>query len=280
MEPAGDHEVPSGPLAVRWLVYELPTIRAGALASPRIELENAGTATWIPTGPRRVCLGYHWLDELGNPIVWDGLWTALPHEVPPGGRAETALTLRGPIPPGRYRLAVDLVAEDRYWFTEVGNAALEREVDVSARLPRRALAVRGADPDALAHLEEPVVAEDEAEAVAYLAPGVVPNPDWSRRVMDAHEEGYAVVGGSVDVRGGLLQRRPAALEPYARGSGRIPAFPHPLVCPSVVREIEPDWVGDVEGLPALRPPPDEPWLYDGRIELSVTARQRSGRPRG
>jgi hypothetical protein len=280
MEAAGDHEVPSGPLAVRWLAYELPTIRAGALATPRVAVENAGTATWIPTGPRRVCLGYHWLDELGNPIVWDGVWTALPHEVPPGGRAETALTLRGPIPPGRYRLAVDLVAEDRYWFTEVGNAALESDVDVGPRLARRALAVRGADAEALTQLEEPVALEDEAEAVAYLAPGVVPTTDWSRRVLDAHEEGYAIVGGSIHASRGLFQRPPAALAPYAPGSGRIPAFPHPLVCPSVVRELEPDWVGEIEGLPALRPPPDEPWLYDGRIELSVTALPRSGRPRG
>ena len=278
MEPAGDHEVPSGPLAVRWLAYELPPIRAGAPAAPRVAVENAGTATWLPTGPRRVCLGYHWLDELGNPIVWDGLWTALPHEVPPGGQAETPLTLRGPIPPGRYRLALDLVAEDRYWFTEVGNAALEREVDVAARIARRALAVRGADPDALAGLEEPVVGEDEAEAIAYLGPGIVPEPDWSRRVLDAHEEGYAVVGGSIDAGGGLLHRRPAELEPYAPGSGRIPGFAHPLVCPSVVRGLEPEWADDVEGLPALRPPPDEPWLYDGRIEL--IARPRSGRPRG
>jgi hypothetical protein len=278
MQAVGDHDVPAGPLAVRWLAYELPTIRAGALARPRVAIENAGTATWIPTGPRRVCLAYHWLDELGNPIVWDGLWTALPHEVPPRGRAETELRLRGPIPPGRYRLALDLVAEDRYWFSEVGNATLERSAAVVPRLARRALAVRGADADALAHLEEPVVGEDAAEAIAHLAPGCVPAPSWSRLVLDAHEEGYAVVAGSIDASRGLLHRPPAALEPYAPGSGRNPAFAHPLLCPSIVRGVEPEWVDGVEGLPAVRPPDDEPWLYDGRLEL--TARPRSGRRRG
>jgi hypothetical protein len=278
MQPAGDHEVPAGPLAVRWLAYELPPIRAGALASPRVAVENAGAATWIPTGPRRVCLAYHWLDELRNPIVWDGLWTALPHEVPPGTRAEAELKLRGPIPPGRYRLALDLVAEGRYWFSEVGNAALERDVEVRPRIARRALAVRGAEANALAMLEEPVVDEEDAEAVAHLAPGVVPAPDWSRRVLDAHEEGYAVVAGSIDAGAGLLRRAPRELAPYAPGSGRIPAFAHPLLCPSVVRDIEPEWAGEVAGLPALRPPDDEPWLYDGRVEL--TARPRSDRRRG
>src|SRR5205085_11253366 len=170
MEAAGDHPVPSGPLAVRWLAYDPGRPRAGALGTARLAFENAGTVPWPPTGERRVCLAYHWLDELGNPIVWDGLWTALPHDVPPHGRVETALTLRGPIPPGRYRLAVDLVAEDRYWFTEVGNAPLEREVEVAPRIERRMLAVLGTDEEAV---------DDGAEVIAYLAPGVVPGPDWS-----------------------------------------------------------------------------------------------------
>jgi hypothetical protein len=272
MEAAGEHPVPSGPLAVRWLAYDPGRPRAGALGTARLAFQNAGTVPWPPTGERRVCLGYHWLDELGNPIVWDGLWTALPHEVAPGERVEAELAVRGPIPPGPYRLAFDLVAEDRYWFSELGNAPLERTVPVAPRI-RRALAVRGGD---LGPQEEPVVSEDEAEAIAYLAPGVEPAPDWSRRILDAHEEGYAAVGGSVAVEAGLLRRPPPALAPYTPGGGRNPVFEHPLLCPSIVRELEPDWADPVEGLPALRPPADEPWLYDGRI----TARLRSGRRRG
>jgi len=275
MEAAGDHPVPSGPLAVRWLAYDPGRPRAGALGTARLAFENAGTVPWPPTGERRVCLGYHWLDELGNPIVWDGLWTALPREVAPGERVEADLTVRGPLPPGPYRLAFDLVAEDRYWFTELGNAPLEREVPVAPRIARRALAVRGGDPGPQ---DEPLVPEDEADAIAYLAPGVTAAPDWARRILDAHEEGYAAVGGSVAVEAGLLRRPPPALAPYAPGGGRNPAFERPLLCPSVVREVDPTWTDPVEGLPALEPPPDEPWLYDGRIQ--VTARLRSGRRPG
>jgi hypothetical protein len=274
MEAAGDHPVPSGPLAVRWVAYDPGRPRAGALGTARLAFENAGTVPWPPTGERRVCLGYHWLDELGNPIVWDGLWTALPREVAPGERVEADLTVRGPLPPGPYRLAFDLVAEDRYWFSELGNAALEREVPVAPRIGR-ALAVRGGDPGPQ---EEPLVAEDEAEAVVYLAPGVTAAPDWSRRILDAHQEGYAAVGGSIAVGGGFLRRPSPAFAPYAPGGGRNPAFEHPLLCPSVVREVDPTWAEPVEGLPALAPPPDEPWLYDGSIEL--TARLRSGRRPG
>src|SRR5919109_4070016 len=273
MEAAGEHPVPSGPLAVCWLAYDAGRPRAGALGTARLAFENAGTVPWPPTGERRVCLGYHWLDELGNPIVWDGLWTALPREVSPGERVEAELAVRGPLPPGPYRLAFDLVAEDRYWFSELGNAALEREVPVAPRIARRALAVRGGDAGPQ---EEPLVPEDEAEAVAYLAPGGAPEPHWARRVLHAHAQGYAAVGGSIAVDAGLLHRPPPALAPYVPGGGRNPAFEHPLLCPSLVLEITPEWAEPVEGLPALKPPPDEPWLYDGRI----TVRLQSGRRRG
>src|SRR5437899_551990 len=139
----------------------------------------------------------------------------------------------------------------RAWFAELGGTPAEAEVDVLPRIERR-LAVEGADPGALDAQEEAVVPLEEAEAVAYLAPGVVPAPDWSRRILDAHQEGYAVVGGSISFEAGLLRRTPSGLEPYAPGGGRNPAFEHPLLCPSVVREVEPDWAAPVEGLPALR----------------------------
>jgi hypothetical protein len=277
---APDHPVPAGPLAVRWLGLDVGSVRAGALGRARLALENAGTASWPQAGPRRVCLSYHWLDELGNPIVWDGLWTALPREVAPGERLEALLDVRGPIPPGGYRLAFDLVAEERYWFSEVGNETLERGAQVEPRIARRALGVRGADPGALDGLEERVVPEDEAVAIAYLAPGCVPAPDWSRRILDAHEEGYAAVGGSIEWETGLLRRPPAALAPWAPGPGRVPGFAHQLLCPSVVRDVEPTWSDPVEGLPALAPPADEAWLYDGRIGVVVRARPRSDRRRG
>jgi hypothetical protein len=271
-----EQDVPKGPLAVRWLGLEVPEIRAGALAFAVVELENAGTAGWRSTGEALgILIAYHWLDERGNPIVWDGLRSQLAEPVAPGGRLRMQLQIRGPIPPGRYRLAVDLVDEGRAWFAELGNAPLEAATDVHPRIPR-ALAARGGDPEALAAQEEALVAEDEAAAVAYLSDGVTPAPDWSRRVLDAHQEGYAVVAGSLEAEAGLLRRRPRELDPYTPGAGRVPAFPHPLVCPSAVKGVDPDWTDDVAGLPAARPPTDEPWLYDGRIR----ARLRSGRPRG
>jgi hypothetical protein len=252
------------PLVAHWLGYALAGARAGALGTATVELENAGSVAWRSGREEGVQLSYHWLDELGNPIVWDGLRTPFPQPVAAGERVRADLRVRAPIPPGRYRLAFDLVDEGRAWFAELGNAAPELEAEVLPRIERR-LAARGGDQDALAAQVEPLVAEEEAEAIAVLGDGCAPRPDWSRRVLDAHQEGYAVVGGSIDLEAGFLRRRPRVLEPYAPGGGRIPGFPHPLVCFSHVRGLTPDMSEPVEGLPAARAPAGEPWLYDARI---------------
>lgn len=262
---------PKGPLVVRWRAWELSAVRAGAAARTTVVVENAGAAAWRSQGELGIQLASHWLDEHGNPIVWDGPRAALPRPVAPGETAQLELPIRAPLPPGRYRLAVDLVDEGRFWFAELGNERLEREVDVAPRIERR-LAVTGGEAPGQ---EEPLVALDDAEAVAHLAPGVVPEPDWSRRVLDAHREGYAVVAGSIEADGRRLRR---ALAAWAPGPGRVPTHPGPLLCPSIVRGVEVEWLDPVEGLPAAVPPADEPWLYDGRIALTVP--RESGRRRG
>jgi hypothetical protein len=157
--------------------------------------------------------------------------------------------VRGPIPPGRYRLAIDLVEEHRYWLSELGNALLERDVEVAAR--------------------------DATRARPFLPEGVEPDGDWLERIRALHEEGFSAVGGALAAPPSRLGRRDPALAPYAPGGGRNPTFPHPLVCPSLLPPLEPN--DEVAGLPAWRPVDREPWLYDGRAVLRL--RSRSGRPR-
>ena len=41
-----DTPVPKGPLAVRWRRWSLDGRKAGSLATARVAVENAGTATW------------------------------------------------------------------------------------------------------------------------------------------------------------------------------------------------------------------------------------------
>src|SRR5437867_2061890 len=127
MERAPAHAVPAGPLAVRWVAYDLEPPQAGALGRARVELENAGGAAW-----QGIFASYHWLDDLGNPIHWDGLRTEVP-TLPPGAATTLGLPVRAVMPPGRYRLAFDLVLEHRYWLSEIGNGMLEIDVEVEPR---------------------------------------------------------------------------------------------------------------------------------------------------
>src|SRR6185437_9305349 len=147
-----------GPLAVSW--GEPPAVhpRAGTLTRVPVELENAGTAAWHSG----VFVAYHWLDDRDNPIVWDGLRTA-PPPLAPGERTTVEARLRAPIPPGRYRLAFDVVAEHRGWFSELGSPTLSLDLDVAAR---------------------------DDEAVSELPPEVEPAADYAERVRAAHAEGY------------------------------------------------------------------------------------------
>ncbi len=224
-----------GPLAVHWGAWTLEEPHAGAVGLAHVELENTGTVAWR----EGIRLAYHWLDDRDNPIVWDGERTALPL-LAPGERAAVEARVRAPIPPGRYRFTLDLVAEHRAWFSELGSHLVSAEVEV---LPR--------------------VGSSHAD----LPSRVQPAADWDERVAAAHAEGYAVVAGAIDWVAGLGQRRPRPLGPYEPGPGRIPNFPHPLLCPSVLDGVALERLADVAGLPAFVAPAEEPWIYDGRIVL-------------
>ena len=146
--------------------------------------------------------------------------------------------MRAPIPPGPYRLAFDMVAENRAWFSELGSPMLVQDLRV---------------------------AERPGEPNADLPAGVEPAPDWQERVRAAHAEGFAVVAGAIAWEG---LRRPHALAPYRAGPGPDPrlrrAAPLPL---GAARASSSN--GSTTS-PACRRSPlrrSEPWVYDGRIVL-------------
>jgi hypothetical protein len=226
---------------VRWGAAPTPAPQAGVVETLSLELSNEGTVPWSD----QVKLAYHWLDDRDNPIVWDGIRMPAP-PLAPGESATVEARVRAPMPPGRYRLAFDMVAEHRAWFSELGNPMLSLELQVAPRV---------------------------GQPRADLPPNVAPADDWAERVRAAHAEGYGVVAGAIEWDG---RRRPRTLAEYAPGPGRLPGFTGELLAPSVLPGIELERLDDVEGLPAYAAPRDEPWIYDGRIVLKV--RPRSGRP--
>jgi hypothetical protein len=232
--------VSKGPLAVRWGAPPATAPRAGTVETVRVELANAGTIAWRSG----VNLAYHWLDDRDNPIVWDGDRTPAP-PLAPGEDGAVEAKVRAPIPPGPYRLAFDMVAEHRAWFSELGSPMLAQDVRVGER---------------------------PGEPHADLPAGIEPAPDWLERVRAAHAEGFGVVAGAIAWEG---LRRPHELARYEPGPGRIPGFDAPLLCPSVLPGVELERLEDVAGLQAFAAPRNEPWVYDGRIVLK--ARPQSGR---
>src|SRR4051812_7102002 len=212
----------NGPLAVSWGNWPTVHPQAGTRAPAALELGNAGTLRW----GGGMFASYHWLDDRGNAIVWDGIRTPLP-PLAPGERAQLDVDVRAPIPPGRYRLAFDMVAERRAWFSELGSPMLTRDLEVLPRI--------GA-PNAV------------------LPPNVEPSPEWAERVRTAHADGYGVVGGAIEWPDRALHRRPRALHQYAPGPGRVPGFAGALICPSVLPGIELERLEDVAGLPAYAAP--------------------------
>jgi hypothetical protein len=220
----------SGPLVARWRTLEHAPVEAGSLVAATVEVENAGSAPWRTRGHEDgLFLSYHWLDERDNPIFWDGLRTPLEQLVRPGDVLRQPLAIRAPIPPGRYRLAVDLVEEYRFWLAELGSPAFTEEVDVRPR---------------------------EADGARVF--GAEPGEEWLRRAAELHREGYSAVGGAIDAKG---------FDAYAPGGGRRPGFPEPLVCPSLLPPLEPN--AEVNGLPAYRAEGDEPFMFDGRLVLRM-----------
>ena len=108
-----------------------------------------------------------------------------------------------------------------------------------------------------------------------------PEPDWSSRLLDAHAEGWAAVGGAVAprARGGRRELGVAAL-PGARAAAE-PALREPLLLPSLVQGLEPS---TVNGWPAFTPEAGLPQdqtdtaLFDGRIVVRLPPRSGRRRP--
>jgi hypothetical protein len=249
--------------------------RAGASTEVAVTLRNDGSATWRSFGGDGLQLAYHWLDPAGNPVVWDGPRTPFPVPVPPGASVELQVPVVAPRPPGRYTLRFDLVEEHRFWLAELGCETLDVPVEVGPRIDARRLGVvvhggtDAATTAALAAQTEALV-ETEPVAVAHLIAGAVPPPDWARRMLDAHEEGWAAVGPAVVTTGGRLERRRAAkrLASWAAG-GRNPRFDGPLLLPSLLAGLDP---GEHLGLPCYE---GADALFDGAV--TVTIPPRSGR---
>jgi hypothetical protein len=126
----------SAPYRVTWGTDTTPTsMTKGTTVNVNLSFTNSGTLTWDDGGPNPVRLSYHWRSGAcpgtAN-VVWDGLRTALPADVVPGGTVSNlSAQVKAPGTAGTYCLQYDVVREGITWFAWQGASMLSRTVTVN-----------------------------------------------------------------------------------------------------------------------------------------------------
>ncbi len=123
---------PTGP-PVFGAAYQRPATFTGSAFTVvpltlAVTITNTSNFTWLAGGTSPVHLGYHWIGNGGQTLVWDGARSNLPADVAPG----TSVTVNATIPTlpavGAYLLRLDLVKEGVGWFS--GNAVTPLDMSV------------------------------------------------------------------------------------------------------------------------------------------------------
>ena len=95
-------------------------------------MKNLGWQTWDSHAvPSPVLVSYHWADQRGRTLVFEGIRTALPSVVRSGEVAALTVNIVAPPDTGRRRLVLDLVHEGTTWFSEQGCATGSVWVDIA-----------------------------------------------------------------------------------------------------------------------------------------------------
>lgn len=125
---------------------ELPSEgTAGGHGHGRLELRNTGRWPWVAGGVLPVQLGWRLVPHDGGDGTTQGR-SPLPHRVPPGRPVVVEFDLDWPQRSGRYRLEVDLLIEDLFWFGDRIGAPLAA-VDVELAAPEAAaFEIRSGEP--------------------------------------------------------------------------------------------------------------------------------------
>ena len=268
MERVGEHPVPAGPWRCGGSLPAAgaPGRRRGDRRGGAPERGHGDVATRRDLG---VKLSYHWLDDRGNAIVWDGPRVDFGEPVAPGDEVEVepacarAAAAR-PLPAGvRPRRGAALLV--RRGRLVAARARRRRQAAIEER--RLAAVARGGDdPETAAALRR---AGGAARRVGRGRDGVPGRRrDPGARLVAAHprraRRGFVAVGGSIEAR----DRSPGLGARRRPQPGLLASAPAP-VAPRRAR------AGRARGLPAYLPD-GEPAIFDGRIRLRLPRGRRRG----
>jgi hypothetical protein len=112
---------------------ERVALHAGARQTVPLRVTNTGRLVWDSRADPPIRLSYHWIAADSDRVVrFNGERTLLPEPVPPGTTIAINAQVRAPGQAGQYRLAWDVVQENRLWFsTEPGATMTFSRAEIS-----------------------------------------------------------------------------------------------------------------------------------------------------
>ncbi len=95
----------------------------------KIKVRNMSPSLWPSRGQADgkygINLSYHWIDQNGKIIVFDGLRTALPHDLMPNEEVTLNVVVATQPQRGEFFIEFDLVQELVAWFKDKGSQTLK-----------------------------------------------------------------------------------------------------------------------------------------------------------
>jgi uncharacterized protein YcfL len=105
-------------------------IRLGQKVMLAVTIKNPGIDIWRAFSERPVRLSYHWMDQKGKIVIYDGERTILPRDINPGEAVELQAVVKSPDQKGVYILHLTLVQEQVAWFDDKGGEAVDIQVSI------------------------------------------------------------------------------------------------------------------------------------------------------
>ena len=106
-------------------------MKVGQKITIGVEIHNRGEQAWVGDLSRPIKASYHWIDQNGTPVVFDGVRTPVPESgIPPKQVVRVEMAVVAPAVPGRYVLVLTILQERVAWLEEKGFEPARLEVDV------------------------------------------------------------------------------------------------------------------------------------------------------
>jgi hypothetical protein len=109
---------PAGRIVIKESVH---SVMSGDLFEIHVGLSNESQERWHGYGDKPVLLSYHWKNQDGSYLVYDGVRTELQNgDLAPGSTVDESLRVIAPSEKGTYQLILTVVQEGVCWFEDKG----------------------------------------------------------------------------------------------------------------------------------------------------------------